>query len=78
MRDDPHGRGNRTDQEYSISGFGNKKGVVPSAEWNVIEYPFPLFRLAELYLNYAEALVEWIVYPKLKYIWISTRTCRYS
>ena len=58
LRDDPHGRGNRTDQEYSISGFGNKKGVVPSAEWNVIEYPFPLFRLAELYLNYAEALVE--------------------
>ena len=58
LRDDPHGRGKRTDQEYSISGFGNKKGVVPSAEWNVIEYPFPLFRLAELYLNYAEALVE--------------------
>lgn len=42
----------------SVIGFGNKKGVVPSAEWNVIEYPFPLFRLAELYLNYAEALVE--------------------
>ena len=25
---------------------------------NVIEYPIPLFRLSELYLNYAEALVE--------------------
>mgnify|MGYP002241765613 FL=1 len=30
----------------------------PSYEDGVVHYPLPLFRMAEMYLNYAEALVE--------------------
>lgn len=48
---------------YSPGGFLNKKGVPPNAdivngESKVKEYPWPIVRLAELYLNYAEACVE--------------------
>ena len=52
---------------YKISlpfgGYLNKKGVHPGTEANInqveptIEYPWPIIRLAELYLNYAEACV---------------------
>lgn len=58
LKNDPHGRGNRTDAMYSISGFGNKKWVPPVYEYGNIHYPTVQFRLAEVYLNYAEALVE--------------------
>lgn len=57
LKNDPHGRGNR-DQQYCISGFVNKKWSMPSFEGKLIEYPMVQFRLAEVYLNYAEALVE--------------------
>lgn len=46
----------------SLSGYLNKKGANPgtTVEKTVKlgEYPWPLIRLAELYLNYAEACVE--------------------
>lgn len=58
LKNDPHGRGNRSNSNFSISGYTNKKWLRPDAMGNVIEYPWPLFRLGELYLNYAEALVE--------------------
>lgn len=58
LKNDPHGRGNRTDAGYSISGFGNKKWSFPSFQGKLIECPMVQFRLAEVYLNYAEALVE--------------------
>lgn len=58
LKKDPHGRGNRTDHAYSISGFGNKKWSHPSYQGILVEYPMVQFRLAEVYLNYAEALVE--------------------
>lgn len=58
LKNDPHGQGNRTDANFSISGFANKKWSHPLTRGNMINYPLPLFRLAELYLNYAEALVE--------------------
>lgn len=58
LKNDPHGQGNRTDANFSISGFANKKWSHPLTQGNMINYPLPLFRLAELYLNYAEALVE--------------------
>lgn len=55
--------GNLRQNNYSPTGFLNKKGVHPSFE--VInstkgprEYPWPIIRLAELYLGYAEACVE--------------------
>ena len=50
-------------QNYSKTGYLNKKGVHPGTEANInqveptIEYPWPIIRLAELYLNYAEACV---------------------
>lgn len=57
LKNDVHGRGNR-DIQYSISGFANKKWSMPAFVGALIEYPMVQFRLAELYLNYAEALVE--------------------
>ncbi len=48
---------------YSPTGFLNKKGVTPEATStgttkNAINFPWPVVRLAELYLEYAEACVE--------------------
>ena len=53
----------RTDRNTgSFSGYLNKKGVNPgtsvSKSLKVGEFPWPLIRLGELYLNYAEACVE--------------------
>lgn len=58
LKDDPHGRGNRSNMNFSISGYMNKKWVHPGFNNGYVNYPFCLFRFAELYLNYAEALVE--------------------
>lgn len=55
---------NRTNN-YSKTGYLNKKGVHPGAtaaesgKANNYEYPWPVLRLAELYLNYAEACVAY-------------------
>ena len=54
---DRHGKRNQ-DLYYSVTGYHNKKLVHPSYEAGVVHYPLPLFRMAEMYLNYAEALVE--------------------
>ncbi len=46
---------------FSPTGFLNKKGVHPAANaggGNHREYPWPVVRLGELYLNYAEAAAE--------------------
>ncbi len=48
---------------YSPTGYLVKKGVHPNSTIttsinSIINYPWPLVRLAELYLNYAEALNE--------------------
>ncbi len=60
-RDDVHGLGNRT-RNYTITGYLVKKGVGPRycTEQGGIqdEYSWPLMRLADLYLLYAEALIE--------------------
>lgn len=57
------GRNRTTQSNYSPTGFLNKKGVHPdnviknnSATWK--KYPFPLIRLSELYLGYAECAAE--------------------
>lgn len=57
------GRNRTTQKNYSPTGFLNKKGVHPdneisnnNATWK--KYPFPLIRLAELYLGYAECAAE--------------------
>lgn len=50
-------------QNYSKTGYLNKKGVHPGMTASVgageptVDYPWPVIRLAELYLNYAEACV---------------------
>lgn len=46
---------------YSPTGYLNKKGVHPLAvqeNRTVQQYPWPLLRLGDLYLEYAEALIE--------------------
>lgn len=62
LKNDNCGRKSRTNN-YSPGGFLIKKGVVAkgtlSANSNGIEqYPWPIIRLSELYLGYAEACVE--------------------
>jgi len=49
---------------FSPSGYLVQKGVHPNSvittsEDNLVNYPWPLMRLAELYLDYAEALNEY-------------------
>lgn len=58
LNNDPHGRGNRSNMNFSISGYANKKWARPEFFKDLIDYPIILFRFSELYLNYAEALVE--------------------
>ncbi|MCD8184216.1 MAG: RagB/SusD family nutrient uptake outer membrane protein [Bacteroides sp.] len=58
----PAGESLRTNN-YSPTGYLNKKGVVPGYPvrkelYNPPFYPWPVIRLAELYLGYAEACVE--------------------
>lgn len=58
----PAGSSLRTNN-YSPTGYLNKKGVVPgynvrTSLYNPPFYPWPVIRLAELYLGYAEACVE--------------------
>ncbi|MGF7141360.1 RagB/SusD family nutrient uptake outer membrane protein [Roseimarinus sediminis] len=58
---DEHGRRANTN-DYVITGYVLKKICHPSSEGDeynkLITYPWPIIRLAELYLNYAEALNE--------------------
>lgn len=63
-------RNNRTNN-YSPSGYLNKKGVDPGYSIakslkTPINYPWPIIRLAELYLGYAEACVETDKLPEAK------------
>jgi len=61
-KDDGQGIQNRSNN-YSPTGYLNKKGVHPQLNQNTLQvseqYPWPKIRLAELYLNYAEALIEY-------------------
>ena len=55
-------RGTRTN-DYSPSGYLNKKGIMPSYQVSTSlnyapHYPWPIVRLADLYLGLAEAAVE--------------------
>lgn len=59
---EPYGK---QSQDASSTGYLVKKGIHPSSDAQqsgqtglLVKYPFPLIRLAELYLNYAEALNE--------------------
>jgi len=60
-KDDNCGVKTRTNN-YAPSGYLNKKGVHPSFSratgGSIINYPWPIIRLGELYLDYAEALIE--------------------
>lgn len=47
--------------DYSPTGFLNKKGIHPASNaggGGQKDYPWPVVRLGELYLNYAEAAIE--------------------
>lgn len=61
-KNDAQGIKNRANN-YSPTGYLNKKGVHPSYNQRSLaspspKYAWPIVRLAELYLNYAEALIE--------------------
>lgn len=43
---------------YSGTGYLNKKFVHPAFQNGPVQYPYPIIRMAELYLNYAEILIE--------------------
>jgi hypothetical protein len=49
--------------DYLITGYGLKKYVHPDSQGDsyatLVSYPWPLIRMAELYLNYAEAYNEY-------------------
>ena len=70
-KEDNSGKMNRGNN-YSPTGYLNKKGAHPgtsaskSTGFKVIQYPWPMVRLAELYLNYAEACVECNDLPEAK------------
>ena len=57
-----HGR-KGSSNDYTITGYLIKKLCHPSSEGSsydkLIDYPWPIIRMAELYLNYAEALNEY-------------------
>lgn len=61
-KNDAHGIQGRSNN-YSPTGYLNKKGVHPLLVQDQLSvtqnYPWPVVRLAELYLNYAEALIEY-------------------
>jgi SusD family. len=62
LKDGNCGRKNRN-ANYSRSGFLNKKGVSPDSKADktnpaMKKYPFPLLRLADLYLAYSECAAE--------------------
>lgn len=57
-----------TSEDYSISGYLNKKVIsyrssLTSSAWQPYRYSFPIIRLADLYLMYAEALNESLSSP---------------
>ena len=50
--------------DHLYTGYAIKKGVHPettvnSTQFSLVSYPFPLLRLGELYLNYAEAVANY-------------------
>ena len=61
-KNDAHGIQGRSN-DYSPTGYLNKKGVHPLCVQTSLsvtqQYPWPVVRLAELYLDYAEALIEY-------------------
>lgn len=52
---------------FSVTGYNNKKFCHPSYTKDWVDYPLVQFRLAEIYLNYAEALVELNELDKAKF-----------
>lgn len=54
---------NNRSNNYSPTGYLNKKGVHPQLNQSSLQvsehYPWPRIQLVELYLNYAEALIEY-------------------
>lgn len=56
-KNDGQGIGEKT-ANFSITGYLNKKFVHPAFQNGPVHYPYPVIRMAEMYLNYAEALIE--------------------
>lgn len=55
---DPNGKYPNQTIEYSITGYLNKKFFHPAYETGPVHYPYSVMRMAELYLNLAEILIE--------------------
>lgn len=58
-----NGRKTLSTKDYSVTGYLLKKVCHPNSEGTgyekLVTYPWPIIRLAELYLNYAEAMNEY-------------------
>lgn len=57
-KNDPNGYEEGQTGNYSGTGYLNKKFVHPSFQNGPIHYPYPVIRMAEMYLNLAEILIE--------------------
>ena len=57
-KNDPNGYEEGQTGNYSGTGYLNKKFVHPRFQNGPIHYPYPVIRMAEMYLNLAEILIE--------------------
>jgi len=58
QRNDDNGWVEGRTTNYSGTGYLNKKFVHPAFENGPVHYPYPVIRMAEMYLNLAEILIE--------------------
>lgn len=57
-KNDPNGYEDGQTGNYSGTGYLNKKFVHPAFQNGPLHYPYPVIRMAEMYLNLAEILIE--------------------
>lgn len=57
-KNDPNGWEEGQTSNYSGTGYLNKKFVHPAFQAGPVHYPYPVIRMAEIYLNLAEILIE--------------------
>lgn len=57
-KDDPNGWIEGINANYSATGYLNKKFVHPTFQNGPVHYPYSVIRMAEMYLNLAEILIE--------------------
>lgn len=57
-KNDANGWEDGQTSNYTGTGYLNKKFVHPAFQNGPVHYPYPVIRMAEMYLNLAEILIE--------------------